>query len=292
MGREVKRVSLDFEWPIRKVWKGFINPNKGADDCPVCKGSGMTIAAKHISDQWYGAVPFKPEDNGSIPFNADHPKIVAFASRNGSADSYSKIFLSKEDAITYECNRLIDMWNTEWNHHLNDEDVKVLIEENRLQYFTHDRITGIKKESFKMPTALEVNEWSLTGFGHDSINKWLCVKAKCARLGIEVNCRHCNGEGYLWGSKEKQELYESWEAYEPPIGEGYQIWETVSEGSPISPVFELPESLASWMVGNSDGLDKDVTYDNWLTFIKKEGWAMSMVRTSKGLFSGVSDINI
>lgn len=26
--------------------------------------------------------------------------------------------------------------------------------------------------------------------------------------------------------------------YEPPKGEGYQLWETTSEGSPITPVFK------------------------------------------------------
>ena len=26
MGREVKRVALDFNWPLHKVWEGFQNP--------------------------------------------------------------------------------------------------------------------------------------------------------------------------------------------------------------------------------------------------------------------------
>lgn len=33
---------------------------------------------------------------------------------------------------------------------------------------------------------------------------------------------------------------------EPPVGEGYQLWETTSEGSPISPVFSTAEELADW----------------------------------------------
>lgn len=34
------------------------------------------------------------------------------------------------------------------------------------------------------------------------------------------------------------------ERREPPSGEGWQVWETVSEGSPVTPVFPTAESLA------------------------------------------------
>jgi hypothetical protein len=33
---------------------------------------------------------------------------------------------------------------------------------------------------------------------------------------------------------------------EPPVGDGYQLWETTSEGSPVSPVFETLEELCQW----------------------------------------------
>lgn len=36
---------------------------------------------------------------------------------------------------------------------------------------------------------------------------------------------------------------EVWKAYDPPTGEGWQVWETVSEGSPITPVFPTAEAL-------------------------------------------------
>lgn len=32
----------------------------------------------------------------------------------------------------------------------------------------------------------------------------------------------------------------------PPVGEGYQLWETTSEGSPISPVFATIDELCEW----------------------------------------------
>src|SRR3712207_7644625 len=33
---------------------------------------------------------------------------------------------------------------------------------------------------------------------------------------------------------------------EPPQGEGYQLWETTTEGSPISPVFATLDALCAW----------------------------------------------
>jgi hypothetical protein len=38
---------------------------------------------------------------------------------------------------------------------------------------------------------------------------------------------------------------------DPPEGPGWQLWETTSEGSPISPVFKSPEDLADWCVPNA-----------------------------------------
>ncbi len=48
--------------------------------------------------------------------------------------------------------------------------------------------------------------------------------------------------GYLKPPKKRGR----WQPTEPPTGEGYQLWETVSEGSPISPVFASTEALAAW----------------------------------------------
>jgi len=40
MGREVKRVALDFNWPLDKTWEGFLNPHY--QECVVCNGRGST----------------------------------------------------------------------------------------------------------------------------------------------------------------------------------------------------------------------------------------------------------
>lgn len=74
---------------------------------------------------------------------------------------------------------------------------------------------------------------------------------------------------------------------EPSWGYAYQIWENVSEGSPVSPAFEKPEELAKWMVENDTSITKGTSYEAWLKMIKEEGSSPSMVTNSKGLVSGM-----
>ncbi len=84
---------------------------------------------------------------------------------------------------------------------------------------------------------------------------------------------------------------------EPPTGwdlektSGYQIWQDVSEGGPVSPVFLKPEDLAQWMVCNDNSVTRDTTYEGWLKFIKEESSAPSMAMMGNGLQSGVAALN-
>ena len=50
----------------------------------------------------------------------------------------------------------------------------------------------------------------------------------------------------------------------------YQMYESVTEGTPISPVMETPEALAHWLADNkaSAGPYMTATYDQWLVMIK------------------------
>ena len=66
--------------------------------------------------------------------------------------------------------------------------------------------------------------------------------------------------------------------FDPPIGEGWQMWEDCTEGSPISPVFKTPEELAQWLADNKASAfgSMTATYEQWLATIKK-GYAIGMV---------------
>lgn len=248
MGRTLKRVALDFNWPMRERWHGYVNPFYSQQkDCPFCGGGGYAPEAKKMHEMWYGNAPFKPEDRGSTPFTSKTPAIRALAERNcgRSPEYYGK----SEWAIEKEATRLSDYFNTQWSHHLSQEDVDALVAECRLYDFTHIWTQGTgwaEKDPPYHPKAQEVNEWSLTSMGHDSINCGCVIRAECKRLGHNDECLYCKGRGTVWYTKEAKKNSENWEMIEPPAGDGYQLWETTSEGSPTSPVFKTLDELCAW----------------------------------------------
>lgn len=76
----------------------------------------------------------------------------------------------------------------------------------------------------------------------------------------------------------------------PPSGEGWQLWETVTEGSPVSPVFGTAEELAEWLStpGNDTSITKGTTKEQWLQFLTNHDWAPSMIMSpTTGLVDGV-----
>jgi len=287
MGREVKRVPLDFSWPLRKVWSGYLMPERlHLDPCPNCE-RGYSPRAEYLHNLWYGNVhhfvggsdglPFHPERYGSKLLTASTPAVRQFAEQNvrHSLEYYG----TGEPAIVREATRLASLWNGMWCHHLNQDDVNALAAAGRLYDFTHTWVQGtgwVKKNPAVIPTAEQVNVWSLSGFGHDSINCMIAVRARCQREGVAETCAACDGAGSEERYPGQAAEAEAWEPSEPPAGDGWQLWETVSEGSPVSPVFSTAEELATWMSELPDDDLSYASYDAALAFIGN-GWAPSLV---------------
>lgn len=78
---------------------------------------------------------------------------------------------------------------------------------------------------------------------------------------------------------------------EPPKGHGWQMWETTTEGSPISPVFSTPEELAKWLAENNASSfgGQTATYEQWMKMIVV-GWAPSAASQDGKIISGVQAI--
>lgn len=185
MGRELKRVPLDFSWPQGVIWKGFLNPYRPTE-CDVCEGEGYNEETREIARAWYDF--------------------------EGTGRS--------------------------WRHDLEQNEVDALIEHGRLWDLTHN--------DYK-PTAEEVNEWSKSGFGHDALNRGICVEARAKARGVYGLCPLCDGRGHYWCEEKYEELWDSWKEIEPPGGEGYQLWSTTTEGHPMSPAFESLDALCEWL---------------------------------------------
>lgn len=227
MGRELKRVPLDFAWPMNEPWSGYV-PHPKSHTCE-CAGSGYTVARQRL------------------------------------ADLVSLLLLSGTDAARGACHPYFS--------------------ESAL-YHTRGKLCG--KDMVDLTTGLAGRSPCL--FGHDGSDKWAAQKKIIAAAGLPETwgvCPACDGEGETWKSEEDKQAASEWTKTEPPSGDGFQIWETVSEGSPISPVFETPEELARHMSGTQWGADKGTSYETWLRFITGPGWAPSMVMDASGVRSGV-----
>lgn len=229
MGRKLMRVPLDFSWPRNMVWKGYLNPYH-SQTCKACDGSGLNPATKKLSDDWYTHLRTDGKEG--------------------------------------------------WGKHLEQEDVQALIDADRLWDFTRVPRTPEQVEIVRqkiaaggnswlpesngfVPTAEEVNAWNREHFGHDACNRWICVEARAKRLGIYGNCAYCE-DGEIWATEEIRKLHDAWTDFDPPVGDGYQLWETTSEGSPVSPVFSSLEELCAWCETNATTFGtQTTTAANW-----------------------------
>lgn len=279
MGREVKRVVAGFDWPLSKVWEGYVQPDwLDAESCLACE-NGYSAEAKRMNDEWYGYRKFDPTSTGSAPFSVNTAEVRAFAERNiASAPEY---YGAGETAVVREAERLLWHWNTMWMHHLAQEDVDALVDGERLWDFTRVFVQGQgwqdREEAYR-PTAAEVNLWSLRGFGHDSLNANIVIRARCEREGVPYTCDLCGGAGCRERFVGQTQLAESWERTEPPAGEWWQIWETVSEGSPVTPAFATPQELAKHWASERGG-----SAESALAWITNDGWAPSLIASAAGI---------
>lgn len=231
MSREVKRVPLDFDWPLNQVWNGYLMPERLETlMCEQCKGSGTTAARAWL------------------------------------------------EAIT----RMILML---------DDDLDAQARGRRMHpYFdstpTHAYGTRPSVDIRELVVGLVGREAGM--FGHDSLDGWRALRKIVEAAGLDPEtwgfCAACSGEGYLEAYEGQRADAEAWERTEPPAGDGWQMWETVSEGSPISPVFVTPESLAHWLADTKAYPAND--YEHWIGMIRA-GWAPSAVVTTAGVQSGV-----
>jgi len=116
-------------------------------------------------------------------------------------------------------------------------------------------------------------------------------------LGLWLKGEHPDQLDVRWSTDDI--TWEEWHGNRPDPGRympdwpdeertHYQMYEDTSEGTPISPVMESPESLARWLADNNVSAFADMTasYEAWLR-IAKGGYAPGAVLVVGGFQSGV-----
>jgi len=172
MGREIRRVPLNFDWPRRKVWKGFVNPHYvHRRMCPFCDGEGL-----------------------------NEQSLALYRKRRDEVDVCSR----------------------EYN------------------------------------------------------NLYKNVQAEAQAAGFWGFCEFCGGESDVWLSPAHKKQYHDWEETPVPEGEGWQVWETVSAGAPITPVFPTAEALVEYLVQTGSDWDGPVSREAAEAFVR-DGWVPSAV---------------
>jgi hypothetical protein len=126
--------------------------------------------------------------------------------------------------------------------------------------------------------------------GHDGIDQYQATRKIIAAAGLDPDvwgfCPACRGEGWVERYPGQNADAEAWEPTGPPTGDGWQLWETVSEGSPISPVFPDKTGLVEWLCSPAYTWGGPMSRDTAERFVDF-GWAPSFVFTpGRGLQTG------
>lgn len=247
MSREVRRVPLDFDWPLKQVWEGYLMPDRFHErPCQVCVqpvgpfgamfgnepvGDGLTPSARAIANTFYPhEIP--GDDRAAQERLAWHDKI-------GQAEV--------ENLVKRHRLHGFNLWDRvqlpePWEMRGEGDDAYPV----RFDFVRNDTPT---------PTAAEVNaQQHMRGLcGHDGINRMILIQYRCEVLGIDMDCEACAGHGSVESYDGQRAEAEAWTAEVPPTGDGWQLWETVSEGSPVSPVFSTADELAQWLTTDEGG---------------------------------------
>jgi hypothetical protein len=225
VSREVRRVPLDFNFPIGETWSGYLMPDElHLPKCAECGGDGYSREARAVAHTFY---PHQIVHAGAWHGASEHAESLA------------------------------------WHDKLGQAEVDMLVAKGRLSECVRREPTEDNPRNWEwvsVPrTAAEVNEVNRRGgrenmlglHSHDGINRMYLIEFRCERLGIPVCCRTCDGSCQA-GTPEQRAATEAWESTDPPTGDGWQLWQTVSEGGPVTPVFASADGLIGYLCTHLD----------------------------------------
>lgn len=253
MSREVKRVPLDFDAPFDAVWHGYVRPDQLDED--PCPNAGTRCV------------------NGSTAARAWVEQLV-------------QLLLMLDDAGLHRRRQTM--------HPYFDSVPRPYV------FVDDDGRRVLRCAEFPTPDIAEFGT-GLAGrpaglLGHDAIDRWRAEKKIVEAAGLDPDtwgiCPACGGHGGVEAYEGQRGEAEAWQATEPPTGEGWQLWEKVTEGSPLSPVFADAEGLAQWLTTEDGGRaagpsGQPMTITAARAFVD-EGWAPTGIVNAGGVHDGVA----
>jgi hypothetical protein len=229
--RRLRSVPLDFDWPLGRVWEGYVSIHLRPPTCPDCSGRYYSPQGLEIMDGFWG----------------------------------------EYDTVG-------------WRGELSQEEVDWLLAKGHLRTRVGAAV-GQRGTLETLPLSAEyVNRVQREGSPLSAehylcgLDQYLLSRRRCEALGHAFECTACGGKGYV-GTPDQTAAYDAWEPQDPPPGDGIQLWETASEGSPVSPVFaDTPhgrQALAAWLSENHrlGGMQDETT---WLALIDSPSHVVSL----------------
>lgn len=156
--------------------------------CTKCDQSGLNPESKRISDDWYDFnrtgrrwCSKITQDEADALVEAGRLWDLCVVRSRASLDA-----LVEQGRITSE--RAEELWeNRNQKHDREIEDQDGVTKHHQVSIQWRDKVP-----------AEEVNEWNEgRGFGHDAINRGICVRTRCKREGVWGLCEACEGHGYV-----------------------------------------------------------------------------------------------
>lgn len=166
-------------WPqddMNELVHGYYFIDREGRGCDDCERSGYNPATHKIADDWYGNR--NPRDRWDAKLTQD--EVVALV-EEGRLWDLTKGFRGHYDRET--------------SHWVVPQDGK---------YVPYEGIPYI-------PTPEEVNAWAnARGFGHDAINRMICVRTRAKRLGVYGLCTACDGHGHVYTEAQPRLALQLW----------------------------------------------------------------------------------
>lgn len=247
--------------------------------CVKCGESGLNPESRAISESWYDfdhrgtrwCSDITQDEADKLVEEGRLWDLVTVSSREGLDH------LVKEGRITAE--RAEELWEGR--------------DKSRDQEYTDDNgdVAGTRvhiKWRDTVPAA-EVNTWNEgRGFGHDAINRWICVETRCRRLGVWGHCDACDGDGYIPVDLHGRLQLVLW-IVNPETGQNYGLEVDNIEEDELPSVFDFLEGMRDRLVARLDTEAMGVTDPSgWVepgsALSSRSGWGEASTYKSWELF--------